>query len=119
MSQEFNSVGRNVAGLMDFNIPCLQNCHWISCRWSKEIFFSKLSLKSFILAFHIDGTTNKCIKNMMLLGHLIIHLQKYRCKHAHYLNYTKKRSLVKREECINTSHLFMIRDISTSSAENF
>ena len=55
------------------------------------------------------------IKNMMLLWALdnALAFQKYRLKHAHYLNYTKKGSLVKREECINTSHLFMIRDIST------
>ena len=60
MSEEFNSVGRNVVGLIDFNISCIQNCHWISCRWSNEIVFLKLSLKSVILGLYIDGTTNKC-----------------------------------------------------------
>ena len=54
------------------------------------------------------------IKNMILRSlDNTLAFQKYRLKHAHYLNYTKKGSLVKREECINTLHLFMIRDIST------
>ena len=55
------------------------------------------------------------IKNMMLLRSLknSLAFQKYRLKHEHYLNFTKKGSLVKRKECMNTSNLFMIRNIST------
>ena len=55
------------------------------------------------------------IKNMMLLRSLdnALAFQKYRLKHAHYLNYTKNGSLAKRKECINTLLLFMIRDKST------
>ena len=55
------------------------------------------------------------IKNMMLLRSLnnALAFQKYRLIHAYYLNFTKEGSLVKRKECINTLHLFMIRDVST------